>query len=41
MNNNFNNLYGFGGCILAASQRRYFWQHRRSGGNAFFSKNWA
>jgi hypothetical protein len=25
--------------FLAASQRRYFWQHRRSGGNAFFFKN--
>jgi hypothetical protein len=21
--------------FLATSQRRYFWQHRRSGGNAF------
>jgi hypothetical protein len=24
--------------FLAASQRRYFWKHRRSGGNALFQK---
>jgi hypothetical protein len=24
--------------FLATSHRRYFWQHRRSGGNAFFQK---
>jgi hypothetical protein len=39
MNNNFNNLYESSGCISCRSHRRYFWQHRRSGGNAFFLKN--
>jgi hypothetical protein len=34
MNNNFNNLYEFGGCISCRSHRRYFWQHQRSGENA-------
>jgi hypothetical protein len=27
--------------FLAASQLHYFWQHRRSGGNVFFSRIWA
>jgi hypothetical protein len=41
MNNNFNNLYEFGGCISCRSHRRYFWQHQHSGGNAFLKKYWA
>jgi hypothetical protein len=38
MNNNFDNLYEFGGCISCRSHWCYFWQHRRSDGNAFFLK---
>jgi hypothetical protein len=38
MNNNFNSLYESGGCISFRSHRRYFWQHRRSGGNVFKKK---